>query len=314
MKLNRNKLLKTVTLTDGGLETDMIYNHQLNLPHFASFPMIDKPDELKILKNYYRDFLEIAKNYNAGFILESPTWRANQDWGFKLGYNPDELKRINIQAIDLLRNLKNEYLSNKEDIYLSGQIGPRGDGYQVTNLMSVVEADVYHGSQIAAFKSAGADMVSAHTMTYINEALGIVKAAMRYDIPVVISFTVELDGNLPSGEKLEDAINFIDKITDTYPLHYMINCAHPSHFIEQLIQDGEWKERIGAIRANASCKSHTELDNATELDAGDHEDLGNWHQKLMTLLPNLVVFGGCCGTDVSHIETICNRIHVEHSK
>ena len=308
MKLNKNIISKEPILTDGGLETEIIFNHNIDLPHFAAFPLMDNPGHLQVLKNYYRDYLEIAKINETSFILESPTWRANPDWGFKLGYTSEDLKRVNKTSIEILSKIREEYQDNEKPIYVSGQIGPRGDGYKIDGLMSIDDSKDYHNLQIKAFKDSEVDLVSAITMTYSNEALGIVKSAMENMVPVVISFTTETDGRLPSGESLEEAILMIDELTNEYPLYYMINCAHPSHFIKQLENDDQWKYRIKGVRANASCKSHAELDDSTELDAGDKEQLSDWHQKLKAHLPNLMVYGGCCGTDVSHVESICNKI------
>ncbi len=304
------KRTRHIMLTDGGLETDLIFNHNIELEHFAAFPLLENAAHAHTLENYYREYLELAKENDTGFILESPTWRANLDWGKKLGYDGQNLIKMNQLAIQKMRQLKQEYRSWIEDIKISGQIGPRGDGYRVDATMNPIEAEDYHRLQIQAFKEAGVDMVTAITMTYIDEALGIVEAAKKEDVPVVISFTVELDGNLPSGETLGEAIERIDKVTSHYPEYYMINCAHPTHFMHVLERAGGWKNRIQGLRANASCKSHAELDESTELDVGDKVELGQLHQKLQRLLPNLKVFGGCCGTDASHIVSICNHINI----
>ena len=304
------RLRATAYLTDGGLETDLLFNKGIELPHFAAFPLIDNPVHRNILIDYYKDYIELAKTHNTGFILESPTWRANSDWGFKLGYSEKGLVQLNKDAIVLLKEIRESYNDALEDSLISGCIGPRGDGYVVDAVMTADEAATYHHMQIEAFKNAGADLVSAITMTYINEALGIVRAARTNRIPVVISFTVETDGKLPSGETLEDAITEIDEVTDGYPLYYMINCAHPTHFMNSIEGDHHWKSRIQGVRANASCKSHAELDESTELDTGNKEELGALHSILKEQLPNLKVFGGCCGTDASHIESICKHVIV----
>jgi S-methylmethionine-dependent homocysteine/selenocysteine methylase len=314
-KLFRNKplfkmkcMINSTALTDGGLETDMIFNHGINLPYFAAFPLVEDPGHQDTLKKYYREYLEIAKKNKTAFILESPTWRANPDWGHLLGYDKKQLEAINHQAIQQLSCLKKEYENSIDSIYISGQIGPRGDGYQVAQAMNSWEAMDYHYLQVKAFKKAKVNMVTAITMTYSNEALGIVRAAQKEDIPVVISFTVELDGNLPSGESLEYAITRLDDITNCYPAYYMINCAHPTHFINRLISNGSWKLRIKGVRVNASCKCHAELDEAPELDTGNRKELGLWHKILKCYLPNLMVYGGCCGTDASHVTAICDNI------
>ncbi len=308
MPLPNNDDFNTPILTDGGLETDLIFNHNIDLPHFAAFPLIEKPKYRSVLQNYYKEYLDIARQNKTGFILESPTWRANPDWGYKLGYTMNELFEINKLSIYELNRIKKEYEADLGKIFVSGCIGPRFDGYNFDIAMSVNEARIYNLVQIEAFCESGADMVTAITMTNSDEALGIVLACKEKKTSSVISFTVELDGNLPSGETLQEAISKIDEATNEYPLYYMINCAHPSHFASRLCGGGEWTARIGGIRANASCKSHAELDEATELDIGDKASLAEWHITLKNHLPNLMVYGGCCGTDVSHVKSICEKI------
>jgi S-methylmethionine-dependent homocysteine/selenocysteine methylase len=306
------KIDSTIFLTDGGLETDLIFNKNIDLPHFAVFPLIENSIHEKTLKNYYEEYLNIAKEHNTGFILESPTWRANTDWAYKLGYSAKELDQLNAKAIELLTELKVSYQNDIENILISGQIGPRGDGYLIDNKMTVSDARTYHFDQINVFKKSGVDMVSFLTVNYTDEALGACLAAKQLKVPVIISYTVETDGCLPSGESLGEAITRIDQETDNYPLYYMINCAHPSHFFDIIEGNHEWKNRIKGIRANASCKSHAELDDSTELDIGDLKDLGNWHIKLRSQLPQLKVYGGCCGTDASHVKTIIKTIKIKN--
>ncbi|MEO1029878.1 MAG: homocysteine S-methyltransferase family protein [Bacteroidota bacterium] len=309
MTASLKQIINTTTiLTDGGLETDLIFNKKINLPHFAAFVLLDKPSYTTTLKSYYYDYLDIAKKNKMGFILESPTWRANKDWGYTLGYNENDLIEVNQKAISLLEGIKAKYKNDIKTILISGQIGPRHDAYEANKIMSVQTAKTYHSLQVDAFKKAGADLTTALTMTNIPEALGITQAAMTSNIPVVISFTVETHGSLPSGESLSKAINKIDSETNSYPLYYMINCAHPSHFFNQILIDSEWKYRIQGIRANASCKSHAELDEATSLDRGDALELGRWYSKIKRHLPKLSVYGGCCGTDTAHIASICRHI------
>ncbi len=303
-----NSNSSTVYLTDGGLETDLIFNKNIDLPHFAAFPLLERPQQKEILKNYYLEYLELAKTFKTNFILESPTWRANKDWGYKLGYSMDDLVRINKSAINELNSLKTLFYDKIDSILISGQIGPRGDAYHIDEAMTSVEAKNYHTLQVKAFTEAKVDMITAITMNYTAEALGIVNAAKSYNTPVVISFTVETNGNLPSGETLEDAIISIDNATEKYPSYFMINCAHPTHFLEKIKSDSKWKSRIKGIRANASCKSHAELDNATKLDIGDIKELGVLHSILKKYIPELTVFGGCCGTDTTHIHSICKHI------
>lgn len=308
MKNLLDKIKASNFLTDGGLETDLIFTKNIDLPHFAAFPLLDHPQYESVLRNYFIEYLEIAKLNGTGYILESPTWRANTDWGFKLGYNKNDLYRVNQKAIQCIKELKEAYHHQIEEIIISGQIGPRGDGYLIQEAMTIQDAQKYHSLQIDAFKKSSVDMVSAITMTYTEEAIGVCLAAQDNNLPVVISFTVETDGKLPSGDSLEEAICKVDKATKNYPLYFMINCAHPTHFINVLEGDWEWKSRIKGIRANASCKSHAQLDESTELDAGNITELAQWHNRLSEYLPELKVYGGCCGTDASHVSAICNHI------
>lgn len=306
--MSSKNLFDRFWLTDGGLETTLVYHFNIDLPHFAAFDLLDKPHYQLLLQAYYRQYLNLARQYRTGFILESATWRANLDWGYKMGYSPSELIDINDLAIRQLQKLRHEYRQEIPEILVSGCIGPRRDGYLVVETMSAQEAEDYHALQIHAFKQAGADMTTAMTINYSDEGLGIARAARAWNIPVIISFTVETDGHLPSGEALSEAILRIDAETDAYPRYYMINCAHPSHFFHQLKVGGAWLLRLGGIRANASCRSHAELDAATELDTGNHRELADWYRKLKAQCPNLQTFGGCCGTDAAHIEMISEAL------
>ena len=288
-------------ITDAGLETYLIYLQDIVLPEFASFPLVDSPKGRTEINKYFNGFLDMALKMNTGCILESPTWRANPDWGEKLAYSRENLSRINTLAIRQMKALVNRHELSSEYVLVSGCIGPRYDGYLFEKAMSSKEACNYHADQIRAFKDGGADSISALTMTNSMEALGIVIKALENNLRVVISFTVETDGKLPSGETLEEAILAIDNATDNYPEYYMINCAHPSHFINELDSQCTFAQRIVGVRCNASCKSHEELDTMTDLDRGDIKALSHWHLKLLRKLPHLKVIGGCCGTDHEHV-------------
>lgn len=311
MNTHRQQLPQLTTqpfLTDGGLETTLIFHHGYDLPAFAAFDLFRKPEGYAVLRDYYLDYLRQARAHGTGFILESPTWRANRDWGRQLGYSPAELTEINRKAITMLEELRADWQNSATPVVISGCIGPRGDGYQTDTSMNAEEAQDYHQEQIETFARTAADLVSAFTITYSDEAVGIVRAAQSAAIPVVIGFTVETDGRLPSGEGLKSAITAVDQATQEGPAYYMLNCAHPSHFKAVVTTDAPWTQRIRAVRANASSKSHAELDEATELDAGDIHALAEQYAQLGALLPQLNVFGGCCGTDHHHLEAICETI------
>lgn len=291
-------------LTDGGLETTLIFHRGIDLPHFASFPLLDDAKGRDELTEYYEAYLAIARDHGLGFVLDTATWRASPDWGPKLGYDLPALRLLNIRSVEHIAALRNLWERPGAPIVLSGAIGPRGDGY-LEGGMTAVEAEDYHSFQIGAFADTEADMVTAFTMNTTNEAIGIAKAAKAAGMPCVISFTVETDGRLASGMPLGEAVRRTDEATGGSPVYYMVNCAHPAHFQDALTSGEDWVERIGGLRANASTKSHAELDNSTELDIGDPLDLGRRYRQLRTRYPSMRVLGGCCGTDHRHVSAIC---------
>ena len=299
------QVAESTFLTDGGLETTLIFKHGIDLPHFASFDLLLKEEGRKVLREYYQEYINISKPKCKGFILEAPTWRANPDWIKKIGYSYDQIELINKTAISELEIIRNNHEKEDFKMPISGCIGPRGDGYSPKNKMSSKVAEEYHSHQIRILAETNADLISAMTLNYIEEAIGIVNAAKKYNIPVVISYTVETNGKLPGGESLKGTITTLDKLTDNYVSYFMINCAHPNHFINELKTTGNWAGRIGGIRSNASTKSHAELDESETLDEGDKDSLANCYKDLKVLLPNLNVIGGCCGTDHTHIDKIC---------
>jgi S-methylmethionine-dependent homocysteine/selenocysteine methylase len=291
-------------LTDGGLETALIFHDGLDLPCFAAFPLLDDEAGRTTLKRYYEDYLSIAPELGVGFVLEAVTWRANADWGAELGYSTDALADANRRAVAFLEEIREERETDRTPMVVSGCIGPRADGYNPTHLMSADAAADYHRTQIETFAGTAADMVSAMTLNYTDEAVGIARAAQDVGMPSAISFTVETDGHLPTSQHLGAAIQEVDARTGAAPAYYMINCAHPTHFAGALEPGASWVRRIMGLRANASTLSHAELDEATELDEGDPESLGREYRELRDRLPHLAVLGGCCGTDHRHVEAI----------
>lgn len=291
-------------LTDGGLETTLIFHEGIDLPHFAAFDLLKTEEGASHLRKYFTAYAEMARRFGVGLILDSPTWRASSDWGDLFDYTADALAAANRGAIELLERIRGEYDTAGTPVVVSGCIGPRGDGYVPDLSMSADEAENYHQEQINTFAGTTADMVCALTLNRPEEAIGIARAARRARIPVAISFTVETDGKLPAGQSLGDAIEQVDDATSAYPVYYMINCAHPSHFAQEVRGGERWAPRIRGIRANASKMSHAELNEASELDAGDPMELGQQYMQLRTQLRSLSVLGGCCGTDTRHIEQI----------
>ncbi|RWN28874.1 homocysteine S-methyltransferase family protein [Mesorhizobium sp.] len=301
---NLPQLANRTFLSDGGMETTLIFHEGLDLPHFASFTLVATPEGRQKLKDYYVRYLTIARRGGTGFILDTPTWRANPDWGTLLGYGPEALRAVNESSIELLLNLRKEFETAETPCVISGAIGPRGDGYKAGN-MDANEAEAYHAAQIESFARTEADMVAAYTLTNFHEAIGVARAAKAHAMPCMISFTVETDGKLVTGMALGEAIDRVDDATDGAPAYYMINCAHPTHFMQALKKGERWLDRVYGVKANASAKSHAELDESETLDAGDPDDLGRRYSGLRASFPTMRILGGCCGTDHRHIAAIC---------
>jgi homocysteine S-methyltransferase len=288
-------------LTDGGIETTLMFADGFELPDFAAFALLADERGRDALTRYFDSYAAIAVRDRVGIVLETATWRANPDWGVRLGYTIEALEAANRAAVELLVATRRRHETPSTPVVISGCIGPRGDGYQVGATMTVAEARTYHALQARAFAASDADLVTAITMTYVEEAIGISEAARAAAMPVVISFTVETDGRLPSGQPLGDAIEAVDAATGRYPAYYMVNCAHPTHFRHVLEGSPSWASRLGGVRANASTLSHAELDEAETLDAGDPLELAEQYRELRALVPQLRVLGGCCGTDHRHV-------------
>jgi homocysteine S-methyltransferase len=296
---------ETIFLTDGGLETTLVFLEGVDLPCFAAFPLLRSEEGREALERYFQPYIRTAVERDVGFILDTPTWRANADWAARLDVMPDELAGMNREAVRWAAALRNRLSDRTDRVLINGVVGPRGDGYRPEAQMTAGDAQAYHAPQVEAFREGGADLVSAITMNYAEEAIGIARAAQALGMPAVISFTVETDGKLASGETLQSAIERTDVQTDGTPAYYMINCAHPTHFDRVLSDNEPWTRRIRGLRANASPKSHAELDEATELDPGDPVDLARRYRDLRARMRHLSVLGGCCGTDHRHIAAIC---------
>jgi len=285
-------------VSDGGLETDLIYHYGLELPAFAAFPLVESTEGRAALDRYWGRVADIARGADAGLLLEAPTWRANPDWGAQLGYDSAALDRLNRAAIDMLAEIKTERCGDVADVAVVGVVGPRGDGYVAGDRPEVSEAADYHRAQVGSFADAGADLAAAYTMTGPEEALGIATAANELGLPVAIYFTVETDGRLPDGTSLASAIARVDAAADV--VYFGINCAHPTHITPALTGE-PWTRRVGAVLPNASTKSHAELDAMEELDEGDPVQLATEVAELRRRLPSVAVVGGCCGTDPRHV-------------
>jgi homocysteine S-methyltransferase len=289
-------------LTDSGLETDLIFNEGFELPEFASFVLVDDVQGTAALEAYFRRHVDIAVQHGCGVILEAPTWRASRDWGSRIGYPAAELRRVNESAAGVLSQVRGEYQdAASSPVVASGCIGPRADAYRPAECMGEDEAEGYHSEQIAILAATEVDLVHAMTITYAAEAIGIARAAGGAGVPAAISFTTETDGRLPDGTSLADAVAAVDAATGGSPVYYGVNCAHPSHFASAL-PGGAIGARVRSVRANASRKSHAELDESPTLDAGDPVELADDYLRLHAQHPSISILGGCCGTDARHMQ------------
>ncbi|WP_299631460.1 homocysteine S-methyltransferase family protein [uncultured Roseobacter sp.] len=304
MRLEKFANTSRFYLSDGGLETYMIFEKGFDLPCFSAASLLDDARGRAELTAYAKRYITLARETGRGFVLDTPTWRAGAAWADALGMSLDEVIALNARAVDFMRVIRDRHETSRLPILLNGVVGPGGDAYTTETQFQAEDARELHSTQITALADAGVDMISAMTLTHAGEAAGIALAARDNSVPVVISFTLETDGHLPSGQPLPDAIAEVDAITHAGPLYYMINCAHPDHFRDAMDGTADWAARIGGVRANASRMSHAELDASETLDAGDPEELGALNGELLSILPNLKVIGGCCGTDHRHVGCI----------
>ncbi|MFM2356742.1 MAG: hypothetical protein RLZZ528_2478, partial [Pseudomonadota bacterium] len=289
-------------LTDAGLETAMVFLEGLDLPQFASFTLLDSAKGRQRMQAYFEGFLDEAAHLGTGFVMDTATWRSNDGWADVMGIPRDRMAAINREAVTFAQEVAMPYAAAGVPVVVNGVIGPHGDAYAPDRTLTADEALDYYRPQVEALAAAGVDMLTGVTLSDVGQAVGIARAAAEAGLPVVISFTVETDGRLVSGMPLAEAVARTDEATGGAPLWYMVNCAHPDHFRDSL--QGDWTGRIGGIRANASRQSHAELDEATELDDGDPQELARDYVALARLLPRLRVVGGCCGTDLRHVSAI----------
>jgi S-methylmethionine-dependent homocysteine/selenocysteine methylase len=308
MTRSRNALPQldgSLFLTDAGVETDLIFNHGIAISEFAAHTLLPEPEGRAALERYFSGYLALAREMDAGFVLDTVTWKAHRHWAADLGETPDQLKAANADAVALAVELR-ERAGNPRPVVINAVIGPRGDAYRPDRRIAADEAQRYYAEQLGWLAATEADMVTGLTFNQAGEAVGLVRAAQAAGMPVAISFTTETDGRLPDGQPLREAIEQVDAESGAQAVYFMVNCAHPDHFASAL--DGEWARRIRGIRANASRRSHAELDEAPELDIGNPAELADQYAELLRRLPWLNVFGACCGGDLRHVTRIAQAV------
>ena len=294
-------------LTDGGIETWLMYKEGFELPHFCDFQFLADARGREALRKYYREFALIARQQRAGYVFCSLTYRASRDWGQLLGLSSDTLAEMNREAIAFYREIAREVGLDPQVTLYSGCIGPRGDAYEINATITANASQDYHSAQIETFRQAGVDLVTALTLKSVEEAIGIARAAKAAGVPSVISFTLDRNRTVDGARTLRAAIEAVDTATGGAPAYYMINCSHPMDFGPALDQ-GDWVRRIRGVRANASSLEHGMLCQLGHLEEGDAVELAAQHGELARIYPHMNVFGGCCGTDFVHVRRICEAV------
>lgn len=302
-------------LTEGGAQTALIYKHGRDLPEFSTHFMLYKTDDKKLLTSLRHKFIEKAIQHNVNLILDTETWRASANWLDKIGTDQHVRDTLHEEAVAFTKSNVQHFEStcaagSKSCKAIAGAtIGPAQDAYSAEQNVDLGAMRQYHSAQIAEFKRLGIGVAFAYTFNNVTEACAIAMEAKNVDLPVVISFTVNSMGKLAEGESIQQAVEHIDNLTNNSVLFFMLNCVHPAH-IRTFLQDsqGEWLQRIRGVRGNASMKSHDELDGATEIDEGDPVKFAHDLVSLQDILPNMIVFGGCCGTDEAHCEQVAKLL------
>jgi S-methylmethionine-dependent homocysteine/selenocysteine methylase len=298
----------TLYLTEGGQETELMYRFGHELPQFALFPMLDKPEAAAALSGMYRRYLDTVARHGFSALMGGLDYRASPDWGGLLGYSASGLAEMQLRSIDFLRTAAKPYAGQIAHVLITGLIGPRGDAYQLNRTITAAEAEDYHAAQIATLRQAGVDLVSAMTFNSVAEAVGVARAAKRAGLPLCVHFTLDSTSRLASGPSVREAIEAVDaEAGDARPDFYGINCSHPLEF-EPAIEPGAWFRRVRSLRPNAAAMDKISLCKLGHLEDGDPAELGRQMGALAKRHPHLDVWGGCCGTWETHLDEIARNV------
>ena len=271
-------------LAGGNLESALVRDYHVDLTHNAAFELLYSREGRQIMKHYHELYLQLAERYQLTYILETPTWRANRDWIYRLGYKTDETAIVNRHAVQFIR--ETEY-ANRCDVIISGSVGPRHDLFDPNNAMSPDESATYHSEQLSTFALMDVDIITARALNDNDEAIGVVKACRSLGVPIVISFKVDDQGNLPSGEALGKAITHVDQETHNYTTYFTLNCIGTDTLQHLSDGAGSWKGRLQGIQT---------ITKSTYLDI----------TKIKEHFPNLKVLGGC-GFDFTTLDDLCRQ-------
>lgn len=297
-----------IFLTEGGSETEIMYRHGFELPEFAMFPLLDSPSAVTALRDMFRAQLDVAAEFNLGFLLTGLDYRASPDWGAKLGYSATALADANIAAIAFLREIAKDYRDRIPSLLIGGILGPRGDAYGLNREITAESAEEYHAVQLETLKRAEVDFACAMTFNNIPEAVGAARAAARAGVPLSVSLTLNSNHRLKSGPTLGEAITGIDAQTGPdAPDYYLVNCSHPLEY-EPALSAGAWTGRLRGVRPNASKLEKMALCKLNHLEEGNPVELATQLGDLRARYPHMDVFGGCCGTGDEHLREIAKAL------
>ena len=294
-------------LSEGGSETEIMYKYGFDLPQFAMFPLLDIPEAVSKMQGMYHSYLDVVAKHGMCALIGGLDYRASPDWGDLLGYSPEGLSEANHKAINFLREIADEYVSDIPEILIQGLIGPRGDAYERNQSITENEAEDYHSVQLTTLKDADVDLALAITFNNIPESIGVARAAEKIGVPLAISLTLDSSSKLSSGPGLAEAITTIDAETNQTPEFYSINCSHPVEY-EPAIEPGDWINRVRGVRPNASKMEKIALCQIGHLEEGDPVELGELCGDLARRYPHMDIWGGCCGTWDTHLDQIAKNI------
>lgn len=258
----------------------------------------------KALKELFNQYINISLQFNLPIMITAPTRRANKDRILRSRYD----ENIIMDNVTFLREIKAGFsAADSSDIYIGGLMGCKGNAYQGTDVLTEKEAKDFHLWQASLFEKAKVDFLYAGIMPALSEAVGMAQAMESTGLPYIISFMIRKDGRLIDGTAINEAISIIDGSTGRKPLCYMTNCVHPTIVSEALHkpinQTPLVRERFKGIQANTSALSPEELDNSCDLKTSDAISLARDMEKLKEDF-SFKIFGGCCGTDDSHMREI----------
>ncbi|MCB8822139.1 homocysteine S-methyltransferase family protein [Microvirga rosea] len=300
-----------VFLTDGGIETRLIYEFSLGLRDFASFPELFDSRGRAALRKVYTSYLDVAAQSGRPMLIGSPTWRAHPDGLRHAGFGePDDLTRVNTEAVSFLRELRREMKLEKQ-VYIAGVIGPRGDGYRAEGAPQTEEAQHYHHAQARALADAGVDFLYAPTFASRTELIGVALAMAGTGCTYALAPVINGHGDLPDGSSLSEVISFIDATVQPRPLYYLTGCVHASTFSDAVADDDRLQplmpKRLVGMKANASALPPEKLNDLDHVEGDEPAAFArgilNLHNKY-----SLRILGGCCGTDAGHIRALAEGL------